>query len=135
MEVRIECVPTWALVSCAGRKGNAGTMRFASSAQSFNCLCLWGMRRAVDAREDVSSGEDHRGIPRGCGIPRVEWREEQCANDANDAKGITGGACHPERQRGLQRASLVASHEARTQDPSLTLGMTSSLGMTSDRTR
>ena len=32
--------------------------------------------------------------------------------------------CHPERQRGISCASLVAHHERRTEDPSLTLGMT-----------
>ena len=34
--------------------------------------------------------------------------------------------CHPERQRGICFLLLVASHEDRTEDPSLTLGMTKS---------
>ena len=32
--------------------------------------------------------------------------------------------CHPERQRGILSATLVAGHEKRIQDPSLSLGMT-----------
>jgi hypothetical protein len=40
--------------------------------------------------------------------------------------------CHPEPQRGILFAALMVSHEIRSQDPSLTLGMTQlTLGMTS----
>ena len=39
--------------------------------------------------------------------------------------------CHPEQQRGIYLHVLVARHENRMQDPSLTLGMTLlTLGMT-----
>jgi hypothetical protein len=37
--------------------------------------------------------------------------------------------CHPERQRGILPATLVASHENRIQDPSLSLGMTMTLNL------
>ena len=40
------------------------------------------------------------------------------------ARELLEPLCHPERQRGIQRATLMAGHEHRIEDPSRLLGMT-----------
>ena len=84
---------------------------------------------APDQRHRGARRRDVRGdlaVSR-CGdrIDRRRARRNR-ARDRALLTGLVGVICHPERQRGIFCATRVASHQERTLDPSLTLGMTGS---------